>query len=383
MTSKKNTTSQEVNVNKVKKVNQNVNKIEDMKNSNVNPAVDQRIVDLGEVIKTKLSSVSKTKRVNLKQSKLTAQFILDNWDDLDKLIKIVNDEEEKKLRYKVWCIADSRRAQLENKKKEEQEKASKEKASKKNITSSTPKKSVKKSDDEPRWQKGDHHPTQPWVYKEIRPGKMDWRSDGSGRKELPNSNAAAIFLEENRYDYFKYVEGLDLEENIRRGFKISMRYVADVKKFASDKALNDYKDKNESNVLKLINVNLQTLLVVPVKELKEKKVAVTKDKKDKAVAKKTTTATKKSQPEKEEEKEREWTMDDYRERQAIAKGLNENQKKIRKLINKGYKIELVVGSAACWFKKEGEANVSGNIDSVEAFFKKLHMDDIPDELFLN
>ena len=34
MTSKKNTTSQEVNVNKVKKVNQNVNKIEDMKNSN-------------------------------------------------------------------------------------------------------------------------------------------------------------------------------------------------------------------------------------------------------------------------------------------------------------------------------------------------------------
>ena len=70
MTSKKNTTSQEVNVNKVKKVNQNVNKIEDMKNSNVNPAVDQRIVDLGEVIKTKLSSVSKTKRVNLKQSKV-------------------------------------------------------------------------------------------------------------------------------------------------------------------------------------------------------------------------------------------------------------------------------------------------------------------------
>ena len=212
---------------------------------------------------------------------------------------------------------------------------------------------------------------------------MDWRSDGSGRKELPNSNAAAIFLEENRYDYFKYVEGSDLEENIRRGFKISMRYVADVKKFASDKALNDYKDKNESNVLKLINVNLQTLLVVPVKELKEKKVAVTKNKKDKAVAKKTTNAPKKSQPEKEEEKEREWTMDDYRERQAIAKGLNENQKKIRKLINKGYKIELVVGSAACWFKKEGEANVSGNIDSVEAFFKKLHMDDIPDELFLN
>ena len=46
-----------------------------------------------------------------------------------------------------------------------------------------------------------------------------------------------------------------------------MRYVADVKKFASDKALNDYKDKNESNVLKLINVNLQTLLVEPVKEL--------------------------------------------------------------------------------------------------------------------
>ena len=111
MTSKKNTTSQEVNVNNVKKVNQNVNKIEDMKNSNVNPAVDQRIVDLGEVIKTNLSSVSKTKRVNLKQSKLTAQFILDNWDDLDKLMKIVNDEEEKKLRYKVWCIADSRRAQ--------------------------------------------------------------------------------------------------------------------------------------------------------------------------------------------------------------------------------------------------------------------------------
>ena len=118
MTSKKNTTSHEVNVNKVKKVNQNVNKIEDMKDSNVNPAVDQRIVDLGEVINTKLSSVSKTKRVNLKQSKLTAQFVLDNWDDLDKLMKIVNDEEEKKLRYKVWCIADSRRAQLENKKKE-------------------------------------------------------------------------------------------------------------------------------------------------------------------------------------------------------------------------------------------------------------------------
>ena len=61
---------------------------------------------------------------------------------------------------------------------------------------------------------------------------------------------------------------------------------------------------------------------------------VTKNKKDKAVAKKTTNAPKKSQPEKEEEKEREWTMDDYRERQAIAKGLNENQKKIRKLINR-------------------------------------------------
>lgn len=301
-------------------------------------------------------------------------------------LSIPEDDKNKILEIGALPIVVGRSRRIRRKKKEEQEKASKEKASKKNATSSTPKKLVKKSDDEPRWQKGDHHPTQPWVYKEIRPGKMDWRSDGSGRKELPNSNAAAIFLEENRYYYFKYVEGLglDLEENIRRGFKISMRYVAGVKKFASDKALNDYKDKNESKVLKLINVNLQTLLVVPVKELKEKKVAVTKDKKDKAVAKKTTTTPKNSQPEEEEEeKEREWTMDDYRERQAIAKGLNENQKKIRKLINRGYKIELVVGSATCWFKKEGEANVSGNIDSVEAFFKKLRMDDIPDELFLN
>lgn len=377
MTSKKNTTSQGVNVNKVKEVNQNVNKIENMKENSVNPAVDQRIVELGEVIKTKLSSVSKTKRVNLKQSKLTAQFILDNWDDLDKLMKIVNDEEEKELRYKVWCIADSRRAQLENKKKAEQEKQ--EKASKKNTTSA--KKSAKKPDDEPRWQKGDHHPTQPWVYKEIRPGKMDWRSDGSGRKELPNSNAAAIFLENNRHDYFKYVEDLELEENIKRGFKISMRYVADVKKFTSDKALKEYKEKNETMTMKLIDVTLQTLLVVPVRELNEKKVSVTKKKEDKAVAKKSTTNPKKSQPKKEEKKE--WTMEDYRERQSIAKGLTDNQKKIRKLINRGYKIELVVGSTACFFKKEGESNVSGNIESVEAFFKKLHMDDIPDELFLN
>lgn len=85
------------------------------------PVVDERIVTLNELRTVKMSSLSKSKRVAAKANKYSAQFVFENWDDVEALEKYVGNEDEKIHCYKVWCIAKSRIDQLnyvDNKKEE-------------------------------------------------------------------------------------------------------------------------------------------------------------------------------------------------------------------------------------------------------------------------
>lgn len=90
------------------------------------PVVDERIVTLNELRTVKMSSISKSKRVAAKANKYSAQFVFENWDNVEALEKYVGNEDEKIHCYKVWCIAKSRIDQLnyvaEEKKVEEPKK---------------------------------------------------------------------------------------------------------------------------------------------------------------------------------------------------------------------------------------------------------------------
>ena len=80
------------------------------------PIIDERVVRLNEIINTKSSSVSKTKREQLKVAKTAAKYILDNWDNAELgdggLKMYINDDEMKARNEELYQIANSRYWQL-------------------------------------------------------------------------------------------------------------------------------------------------------------------------------------------------------------------------------------------------------------------------------
>lgn len=76
------------------------------------PAMDSRIVKLNELKSVKMTSVTKSKRPTAKAAKTAAQYVLERWDDVEELQRLVDDEEMKQMAYEVWAIADSRIKQL-------------------------------------------------------------------------------------------------------------------------------------------------------------------------------------------------------------------------------------------------------------------------------
>lgn len=152
------------------------------------PIIDERVVRLNEIINTKSSSVSKTKREQLKVAKTAAKYILDNWDNAeldDGGLKIyLNDIEMKEKNEELHQIAESRYNQLVELAAKEIEEKMKNDAPKKETTpkSTASKKSgkttstTKKTSGTAR-KVGDHHPTKPWIWTEYKPGKFDWRTD--------------------------------------------------------------------------------------------------------------------------------------------------------------------------------------------------------------
>lgn len=84
----------------------------DMKN-NENPMMDERIVRINEILSTKLSSVSKSKREGIKANKAAAKVILENWDNVDALDYLAS-EQFKESYYELYCIAKSRLDQLKH-----------------------------------------------------------------------------------------------------------------------------------------------------------------------------------------------------------------------------------------------------------------------------
>ena len=84
----------------------------DMENKS-NPTMDERIVRINEILSTKLSSVSKSKREGIKAEKTAAKFILEGWDDVEDINAFVSGN-AKETYYELYCIAKSRLDQLKH-----------------------------------------------------------------------------------------------------------------------------------------------------------------------------------------------------------------------------------------------------------------------------
>lgn len=180
--------------------------VEERKEEEFNaPVMDERIVYMNEVLATKLSSVSKSKREDIKAAKAIIKHIFENWDNAEingGLKTLIDDKEVEVSQYKLWCIAKSRYDQLVAKaaaeiaesEKEEETSESEEELKADTTTSETaieapetPKAkkdtSKKSKGSSKRYNVGDHHPQHPdWIYTEYKPGKFDWRADKSVSK---------------------------------------------------------------------------------------------------------------------------------------------------------------------------------------------------------
>lgn len=81
-----------------------------------NTVVDERIVRLNEILNTKLASVGGKKREALKVAKTAAKYILENWDNAELgnggLKVYLNDDEMRKQNEELYQIAESRYWQL-------------------------------------------------------------------------------------------------------------------------------------------------------------------------------------------------------------------------------------------------------------------------------
>lgn len=97
----------EAGLHEVEENNENQDNME-----NIESVMDERIVRLNELKSVKIASVTKSKRTTTKAAKTAAQYVLERWDDVEELQRLVDDEETKQMAYEVWAIADSRIKQL-------------------------------------------------------------------------------------------------------------------------------------------------------------------------------------------------------------------------------------------------------------------------------
>lgn len=190
--------------------------VEERKEEEFNaPVMDERIVYMNEVLDTKLSSISKSKREDIKAAKAIIKHIFENWDNAEingGLKTLIDDKEVEVSQYKLWCIAKSRydqlvakaAAEIEESEKEEEISESEEELKADTTTSETaieapetPKAkkdtSKKSKGSSKRYNVGDHHPQHPdWIYTEYKPGKFDWRADKSVSKVKTDKKAEEV-----------------------------------------------------------------------------------------------------------------------------------------------------------------------------------------------
>lgn len=178
-------------------VNSQNNETENDMENNENPMMDERIVRINEILSTKLSSVSKSKRERIKAEKAAAKFILEGWDDIEDINAFVN-ESVKENHYELYCIAKSRIDQLNNATKaaktekqtatnevaENNDEAASEQAAEPTETPKAVKNTPKQRATKSKHEVGDLHPTKDWVWTEYAPGKFDWRTNKHDNPEV-------------------------------------------------------------------------------------------------------------------------------------------------------------------------------------------------------
>lgn len=202
-----------------------------MENSNKDSVMDERIVKMNAILSTKLSAVFKGKREGLKAQKCSCKFLLENWDNEERLLCFVEDKEIVETQYELYCIAKSRIDQLQFKKRQEE----REKMIADAVRGSKVKKSVKatsehkeaasKPQKQAKHNVGDLHPNGKWVWTEYKPGKFDWRGipkDGQTvkaqtKKLTSKTNKATKTKVEKKSDDEKIWSMKDFEERCGKG----------------------------------------------------------------------------------------------------------------------------------------------------------------------
>ena len=76
-----------------------------------NEMLDSRIVRLNEMKAVLMAKISKSKRPAAKANKVAAQYILENWDNVEALKSFCSDASNQEA-YETYCIAKSRVDQL-------------------------------------------------------------------------------------------------------------------------------------------------------------------------------------------------------------------------------------------------------------------------------
>lgn len=152
-----------------------------------NGVMDERIVRLNEFKGVKMAQLSKGKRPAAKFNKEVANYLLQNWDDVEALKTCLNAMRKDMPEgcEEVMNIYSERISELEPKQEKSQKKASNtKKSNNKN----------KKSESKPGAPKirkvGDRHPNHPWIWTEYKKGKFDWRIDPA-LKQRPGKKAGA------------------------------------------------------------------------------------------------------------------------------------------------------------------------------------------------
>lgn len=85
-----------------------------MKLSEIKNTVDERIVRLNEIIATKLSSIPKNRREQLRKDKCLAEYVIENYDSKEVLGKILRDKEVREFQNEIYRIILKRVMELAN-----------------------------------------------------------------------------------------------------------------------------------------------------------------------------------------------------------------------------------------------------------------------------
>lgn len=317
--------------------------------------VDERIVRLNEILSTKLASVGGKKREALKVAKTAAKYILENWDNAelgDGGLKVyLNDDEMRKQNEELYQIVESRYWQLV-------------KLAAKDIEEKVLKSEIELSDAE-------ESVLEVFVFNY---GKTNTEI----KEEVINIGATS----DERYDsVLLKLQGMGLLD--KKGVTHAGRKVYDclVKKNASAKAETASKaneSKKEGKTTSATKKTAETARKVgdhhPTKpwvwtEYKPGKFdwRIDKNKNTEKKEKKNVVNPKKV------------TIDEFIARvKTSSKNLSTTQSTYLKLIKKGYWVENNNGSY--FFKNEEGEMKQCNMDSLLSLFKKVNVEEIPDNL---